>query len=129
MRTVHVGLAASSEENADRFFRDLLGLKKEEPKTISQQVSKAVFGIAEDLRVVNYTGNGSHFEVFIHGTGVRKNGAAEHVCVEIDELDKFLEKSRSMNVQILRVPKGDAILSFVYDLDGNCFELKQKKTP
>ena len=65
MTTVHVGLACSSEELADRFYRDLLGLQKAEPKTLPQSLSSAIFGIAADLKIINYSGAAAHFEIFI----------------------------------------------------------------
>jgi len=39
----HVGLICSSEENSDKFYQDLLGLNKSEPKTLPSDLSKAIF--------------------------------------------------------------------------------------
>ena len=126
MTTAHVGLVCSSEESADRFYRDLLGLKKAEPKTLPQKLSGAIFDIDADLKIVNYTGAGAHFEIFIHRRAARKERPIEHVCLEVTDVAGFLKRGHALNVKTLQVPKGDALLSFMYDFDGNLFELKEK---
>ena len=84
MTTAHVGLVCSSEESADRLYRDLLGLKKANPKTLPQKLSGAIVNIEADLTLINYTGNGSHFEVFIRIQGVPKERPLGHVCTEVE---------------------------------------------
>ena len=51
-------------------------------------------------------------------------GRIDHVCLAVDKLEAFLEKCRNMGVEIARVPKGDAVITFIKDYDGNLFELK-----
>jgi len=126
MTTVHVGLACSSEANADRFYRDLLGLKKAEPKTLRRSLSKAIFNIDSDLKVINYSDSGSHFEVFIHSECGTIQQPINHISIEVEDLTAFLNKGRAMNVKLLQVPKDGIVLSFAYDFDGNLFELKEK---
>jgi len=126
MTTVHVGLVCSSEEHADRFYRDLLGLQKAEPKTLPQKLAGAIFGFDADLRIVNYTGDGVHFEMFINSRAASKERPIEHVCLEVHDVHGLLQRGHAMNVKTLQVPKGEALLSFMYDFDGNFFELKEK---
>jgi catechol 2,3-dioxygenase-like lactoylglutathione lyase family enzyme len=128
MTTVHVGLVCSSEENADYFYRDLLGLKKAEPRMLPQTLSSAIFNIDAELKIINYTGNGSHFEIFIRRQAEIKDSPVEHVCIEVEDLAGFLKRGRAMNMKILQVPKGDSFISFISDPDGNLFELKEKKS-
>ncbi len=127
MSTAHVGLVCSSENNADMFYRDLLGLTKAEPKKLAQDLTKALFNLETELTIINYTGKGSHFEVFVNSLSVRKEQPVEHVCVEVEDLSGFLNKGRAMQMKILQVPKGEGVLSFISDPDGNLFELKEKK--
>ncbi len=42
MEFIHTGLASSCEENADRFFIDILGLEKSEPKTLDKNLAQAL---------------------------------------------------------------------------------------
>ncbi|MCX7005914.1 MAG: VOC family protein [Kiritimatiellaeota bacterium] len=126
MTTVHVGLVCSSEESADRFYRDLLELKKAEPKILPQPLSSAIFGLDADLKIINYTGAAAHFEIFISSRAARQERPIEHVCLEVPDVASLLERGRAMNAMTLRVPKGETFLSFLYDFDGNLFELKQE---
>jgi catechol 2,3-dioxygenase-like lactoylglutathione lyase family enzyme len=127
MKLRHVGLTSSSEKNSDKFFMELLGLEKLEPKTLPAPLSQALFHVNSDLKVVNYTSDDAHFEIFIGGpekSGVRP---IEHVCLDVDDLAAFLQKCRSLKVNVLQVPKGDSLLTFINDDDGNLFEIRERK--
>lgn len=120
----HVALVCSSEEKADLFFVSLLGLKKSAPKTVSPALSNAIFGINFELRVVNYENDDIRFEIFMDSRQPKKNERLEHICLEVDDLPVFLQKCRSLNVNIIQAPKGDALLTFIRDFDNNLFEIK-----
>jgi len=53
MKIIHTGLAASSEEKADRFFIDILGLEKLMPKTLDKKLAQGIFGINDELLIIN----------------------------------------------------------------------------
>ena len=120
----HIALTCSSEEKSDKFYKSLLGLKKSEPKTIPADLSKALFDIDSELKIINYQDDFLHFEIFItrnNHSGIRR---IEHVCLEVDDLAAFLEKCRTLQVRIVQVPRADKLLTFVSDDDGNLFEIK-----
>jgi len=127
MKLKHVGLVYRSEENADRFLRDVLGLKKSEPKTISRELSKAIFDKDREMTMVNYTDDSLQFEVFIDSRHPGKTRPVEHVCLEVEDMRDFLESCGRAGVSIRRVPRGDSLLVFVTDSDNNLFEIKEKK--
>ncbi len=120
----HVGLVSGSEKNADKFFGELLGLRKAEPKTLPAALSQALFDINSDLIVINYLNDYSHFEIFISGAHKSSQRPIRHVCLEVDDLPSFLQKCRRLDVQIFQIPKGDSQLTFISDYDGNLFEIK-----
>ena len=120
----HIALTCSSEEKSDKFYKSLLGLKKSEPKTIPPDLSKALFDIDSELKIINYQDDFLHFEIFItrhNHSGIRR---IEHVCLEVDGLAAFLEKCRTLQVKIVQVPREDKLLTFISDDDGNLFEIK-----
>ena len=120
----HVGLTCSIEDNADKFYRDLLGLNKSEPKILPADLSNAIFNIDRQLQIINYMNENLQFEIFI--TGERRNGfeSIDHQCLEVDDLSIFIEKCRKMGVALSQIPKGDKTLTFIKDFDGNLFEIK-----
>ena len=120
----HVGLLCGSEENSDRFYKDLLGLTKSKPPALPLELSKAIFNIDSELVMINYQDGNSHFEILITGGSRGNNRQIAHVCIEVDNLEVFLEKCRSLNLDVARIPKGDKTLTFIKDFDGNLFEIK-----
>jgi catechol 2,3-dioxygenase-like lactoylglutathione lyase family enzyme len=127
MNLRHVALVCSSEENADRFFGRVLGLNKAEPKTLPRALSLALFDIDRDLAVINYTGDGAHFEIFIAGRAPRRAQPIEHVCLDVPDLPAFLARCRDAGMTVIQVPKGDSVLTFIRDADDNLFEIKEQK--
>ena len=127
MKLRHVGLTSGSEKNSDKFFGELLGLEKMEPKTLPAALSQALFNVKAELKVLNYESDQAHFEIFIGAPEKRGVKPIEHVCLEVDDLAAFLQKCRSLKVNILQVPKGDTLLTFINDDDGNLFEIKERK--
>ena len=122
----HVALVSSSEEKADKFYADLLGLKKVEPKRLPSALSKAIFNIESELIIINYMGDSVHFEIFINNPQMKSAGKVEHVCLDVIDLDAFLEKCRRFEVTILQVKKENKLLTFIMDYDDNLFEIKSK---
>lgn len=126
MNLRHVALACSSEEKADKFYADLLGLKKADPKRLPSALSKAIFNIESEQIIINYVGQTVHFEIFINNRKTKSAGKVEHVCLEVVDLDAFLAKCRTLGVKIVQVPKEHKLLTFILDDDDNLFEIKSK---
>ena len=120
----HVALTCSSEENSDRFFKNLLDLEKSEPKILPRSLAKAIFDIEAELLMINYRSQQVHFEIFISGDSENNIKQIAHVCLEVDDLETFLKKCRDLNVEMSQIPKGDRTLTFIRDYDGNLFEIK-----
>jgi len=127
MDLLHVGLTASSEDRADRFYVDVLGLKKAEPKVLAAEISRALFGVDRELTIINYTGESAHFEVFVCPAAPTPASRIEHACIAVENLPEFLRRCEAAGVEVLRVPKGESVITFVKDADGNLFEVKEAK--
>ena len=125
MRIHHVGLVCRREADADRFFGELLGLRKSGRKTISASVTRPLFGLDGGIDVCSYAGDGFHFEVFFQDDPKGTAGRITHSCLEVGKSDDLLERARAMNITVLRVPKGDGWVTFIEDADGHRFEIKK----
>ncbi|MFO7952454.1 MAG: VOC family protein [Bacillota bacterium] len=123
MKIVHVGLTCSSEEKADRFYGSLLGLEKKEPKTVPADTASVIFSIDADLKVINYTGAGVCFEVFLSEKNLT-NRPIDHICIEVENLEAFVDQCREEGVKVTRVPRGKSLVTFIEDFDSNLFEVK-----
>jgi catechol 2,3-dioxygenase-like lactoylglutathione lyase family enzyme len=120
----HAALNCSSEKNSDQFYKNLLGLEKSEPKTLARALSKAIFNLDSELKIINYLDEDVHFEIFISSHSMNSIRQIEHVCLEVDDLQSFLKKCRNLGVEVSQIPKGDRTLNFIRDFDGNLFEIK-----
>lgn len=124
MRLNHVALVCSSETNSDRFYGQLLGLEKLETKSITAEVSDGIFQVNDPYQMLNYGDDRLKFEIFLSDRRDFVEKQVGHVCIDVDDLDRFLEDCASFEVEVRRVPKGDSHVTFVKDYDGNLFEIK-----
>jgi len=122
----HVALVCGSEGNSDKFYGQVLGLTKINSKILPRKLSRQIFKLDSELKIVNYADDNLHFEIFINNRKSPGDKRIEHVCVEVPDLKSFLEKCDTMDVHVLKIPKKDKLLVFVTDLDGNLFEIKAK---
>ena len=111
----HIGLTCGSVENSDRFYKDLLGLEKSEPKTLPASLSKSIFNLDAELVMINYLNEDLHYEIFITARSQDSSRQIEHLCLEVADLSVFLNKCDSLGVEVARIPKGDKMLTFIRD--------------
>ena len=121
----HVALVCASEKKSDKFYQDLLGLKKSEPKTLPSALSKSIFNLDSELVIINYLNEHLHFEIFITDLSQDSTRQIEHYCLEVGNLEDFIDKCRMLGVELAQIPKGDRTLTFIKDFDGNLFEIKR----
>ena len=105
MKLKHVGLVCASEENADAFYGRLLGLAKSEPKTLPRALSQAIFRVDGDLRILNYIGGELHAEIFIASQPAPEAGRIAHVCLEVGDLEAFIQSCRDLAQKSFRFPR------------------------
>lgn len=127
MRTecIHVGVGASSREDADRFYGDLLGLERTPSKTLSAEQCEALFGVSEAMETMHYVGPGADVEVFVYPSFSLPVGQVTHACMAVGERDAFVQACRAAGFTVTEFPKGDRVLVFVRDLDGNLYEVTE----
>ncbi len=123
----HTALVCASEENADNFYKKLLGLKKTGQKTLPRNLSAAIFSVNKELKIINYIGDSSAFEIFIDSQSQGRPRQIEHTCIEIEDRVAFLNACQDLGVKTNLVQKEEKSLIFVHDFDGNLFEIKCRK--
>jgi catechol 2,3-dioxygenase-like lactoylglutathione lyase family enzyme len=125
IKFVHTGLAASSEEKADRFFIDILGLEKSESKVIDKNLTQAIFGIDAELLMIHYRSATVEFEIFVYGEYKAREKQIAHSCLQVNDVKKIVNKCRDACLKVIEIPKGSAVIIFISDYDGNLFEVKR----
>ncbi len=127
MDLIHIGLVSSSEETADRFFGELLGLAKTRKSQLPREVTDGLFGVDQDCEIVYYGDGGLVFEVFLTGWSEPKERRISHTCIEVADQPAFLARCREMDYEVREVAKGDKVIVFLADTDGNLFEVIAQK--
>ena len=122
----HVALVCSSENNSDKFYRDLLGLEKKATKVLPKALSRQIFNLVAEYTIVNYADNTIHFEIFLDKQGDAHKNRLAHICLEVDDLSEFLKKCRSLGTHTRQIPKENGVITFITDFDGNLFEIKER---
>ena len=94
-------------------------------KKLTSELSKQIFNIDEECSILNYGNHRIKFEIFITEKGCSRESTMAHTCLEVYDRNSFIQKCSKMNVEILQIPKGESVLIFIKDYDGNLFEIKE----
>lgn len=124
MRLHHACAICSSRKNADRFYVDILGLTETKAGTLTSDLSEQIFGVSGECGVVLYAADGIAIEVLIPAGGRPASSPFSHACIEVANRDELLRRCEDAGLDVKRVPKGDSVVAFIEDCDGNAFEVK-----
>jgi hypothetical protein len=129
MEIEHIAVGYNSEEEANNFFIELLGLKKIRSKSVPPDLMKKFFGVKKEHKFIVYGNQDLIFEVFITGEKSKANDIFTHVCLVIDNRDEFANRALLMGYDIAKVNRkdSDGYYLFVKDSFHNLYEIKEKR--
>jgi hypothetical protein len=128
MKIEHLAVGYNSEEEADQFFINLLGLKKIRSKLVPEDLMEKFFNVKRETKFNIYGNEDSNFEVFITDDNSKTQDIFTHACLLIENRDEFISKASSMGYDIIKVPRkdGDGYYLFIKDTFQNLYEIKEK---
>jgi len=126
MKLNHVALLCSSEQKADHFYQDILGLRKMKSSVLPAELSRKIFGVDLECPLLLYGNDQMMVEVFLADPPDERGPKFDHICLELEDREAFMKKCQGSNVAVNLVPKEDRLLLFVQDDDGNLFEIKER---
>ena len=103
----HVGLQCLERKKAEIFFTKVLQIPKIRTFEVSEELSKAIFGIKNSVAIDVYDNGKTKFEVFI--TKKMKDSCYEHVCIEVDNKEEFIDRCKKYGIEPLLVRKGEKV--------------------
>ena len=127
MRLVHAGLVSSSEDKADRFFAGVLGLEKTRRSELSAELAGRLFSIDSGCEIVYYECGDFELEVFLAGRPEVVDGRISHLCLEVPSRSELLASCAAAGIAVRDAPKGDSLVVFIEDEDGNLYEIKERR--
>ena len=126
MKIEHIAVASNSIEDSDRFFTELLGLKKIKTFSVSAELMEKFFRINKEYVFVRYQNDNLGVEVIITNDNSKSIDIFTHSCLTVDNRDEFVNISSSMGYTTIKVPRkeSEGYYLFVKDSFGNLFEVK-----
>ena len=124
MRLHHASLVSSSEANADKFYEGILKLRKIKTSILKNNLALRIFDMDVECPLILYGNEDFAIEVFVTNQIPDKKAPFSHLCLEVEDREKFLTSCRSAGLAVNLVPRGDSQICFVQDFDGNLFEIK-----
>ena len=125
MKLHHVGCVCSSLENAARFYEGIVGLKKIKSSTLNKELSEQIFNLSLECEMVTYGNDNFNIEIFVDPHIKKDKAGFGHYCLQVGDREEFLRNCESAGLPVKRVPKGDSVVTFVTDFDGNLIEIKE----
>ena len=117
----HIALTYENKKDAEIFFKKILGLELTKSFTLSEKLTKDLFGIIEEIEVDVYSNESSYFEIFY---SKRKNiHFFDHTCIKVNNKEDFIKKCKVNSIKPIFIKKGVKTLLFVKDFAGNLFEI------
>jgi hypothetical protein len=125
----HIAVASNTEKDADKFFIELLGLKKIKSFNVSADLMKKFFCVRKEQKVIRYEKGPLSFEVFITDDQSQASDTFTHSCLLIKNRDEFNDRAFSMGFETIKVPRkdGNGYYFFVKDSFQNLYEIKKNE--
>ena len=126
MKIEHIAVSSNSEEKADEFFMELLGMKKERDFVVPEDLMDQFFNVKKEQRVLRYENEDLSVEAFITDDKNQSLDKFTHTCLIVEDRIRLIEKAKKLNLKVMQVPRknSDGFYLFLKDTYGNLFEIK-----
>jgi methylmalonyl-CoA/ethylmalonyl-CoA epimerase len=121
----HVGIVNRDGNEAVRFYHDLLGLDTIKESAVLPQLSRQLFSIDREIRMIVYGRGNLKVEVFILPGFTAPSPAVAHFGLQVPDLSGLLERVKEAGVKVISAERGGRTVHFVEDFSGNRIEVKQ----
>ncbi len=122
----HIAVSSNTEGDSDRFFIELLEMKKERTFVVSDDLMEQFFGVRKEQKIVRYGNDEVSVESFIIDDNNPTIDKFTHTCLIIENRENLIEKAKQLNFEVIKVPRknSDSFYLFLKDSYGNLFEIK-----
>jgi catechol 2,3-dioxygenase-like lactoylglutathione lyase family enzyme len=123
----HIAVSSKTVEDGDRFFIELLGMKKERDFVVSEDLIEQFFGVRKEQRIIRYEDENMSVETFIMDEDSIALNTFTHTCLLIEDREKLIEKAKELHFTVIKVPRKNTtgFYLFLKDNFGNLFEIKE----
>lgn len=121
----HLGIINESEEKAVRFYSDFMGFEKTREFLVSPELSKQLFSISREIKILVFERDGIKLEVFICPEYKHSSPDFRHIGLLLDDFSSTLDKAQQAGVEIITGKTTEKTVYFIKDFSGNMIEIKQ----
>lgn len=128
MKIEHIAIACRSENDSDKFFTELLGLKKVRTFMVSADLMEKFFGLKKEQEVIRYENGSLSVEVFITNDNSRSKDVFTHSCLTVKNRDELIKRASLMGFSVIQVSRKNSndYYLFIKDSFQNLYEIKEE---
>jgi catechol 2,3-dioxygenase-like lactoylglutathione lyase family enzyme len=119
----HIGIECINQEKVITFFTKICGLNFLKSYELNEQLSEKIFSINKSINILVFHNQNTYIEVFL--TSHKKTDSFNHICLEVPNKNRFIEKCIQFGLQPFKVLKNGKELLFVRDFSNNIYEIKE----
>ena len=120
----HIGIVNKREEEALRFYRDILCLDKIKDSVSTADLSEQLFSISEDIKMVVFGKGNVKVEIFILPEFIHPSPNIPHFGIQVENLEELLESAKQAGARVITGRRDDKTVCFIQDFSGNLIEVK-----
>ena len=126
MKIDHIAIAQNTEEDSDKFFVELLGLRKIRSFLVSADKMMNFFGVNQEYHFLRYENENLGVEVVVTNDNSKSVDLFTHPCLIIENRDELIEKAQKLEFPVIKVPRdsGSGYYFFIKDNYDNLYEIK-----
>ena len=123
MDYLHTGFTVRSKEEIKSFYSDILNMDMIRNFQLDGKLSKLLFNVNREIDVYQMQKDEVMFEVFIYEEMITP--VINHICMALENRELAAQRANEKNYKVVRIKREKNDLIFIYDKDGNIFEIKE----
>jgi catechol 2,3-dioxygenase-like lactoylglutathione lyase family enzyme len=120
----HIGIINRQEEEAVEFYQNLLGMEQIKESFVPPELSRQLFNLFQEIRMLVFGREGLKIEVFIIPGFTPPSPNIAHFCLQILNFPELLDRLKQAGAKVITGQHGGKTVCFTEDFSGNRLEIK-----
>lgn len=120
----HVGIINKREDEAVEFYQNLLGMEKIKESSVPAELSRQLFNLFQEVRMILFGKESTKIEVFIIPGFTPATPNISHFSLTVLHFPDLLKRLNHAGAKVIVGQHGGKIVYFAEDFSGNRIEIK-----
>ncbi|HUO78287.1 MAG TPA: VOC family protein [Thermodesulfovibrionales bacterium] len=120
----HIGIVNKQEDEAVEFYQNLLGLEKIKESSVPPELSRQLFSLFQEIRMLVFVRGNLKIEVFLIPGFTPSSPNISHFCLQILHFPELVERLKQAGTKVITGQHGGKTVYFAEDFSGNRIEIK-----